>query len=318
MAVFGIGIGASFTLALILGPMLNAHIGVAGLFWLAAGFGMIGIAMLYLLVPDPQESHVHRDVEAEPIQLKKILSDRQLLRMDAGIFFLHVMMTATFIALPFALRNDVNLPTEDHVWFYLPVLLASVAGMIPLIVVAEKQGKMKLVFTGCVVALIVAEGLLAMTHHFMAGLVAGTFIYFVAFNTLEASLPSLISRMAPAAGKGTAMGVYSTSQFFGAFCGGISGGMMYGTFGVGGVFIVSAGMALAWLMICRGMRFPINLSSQIIFVGKLNQEELKTLEEKLHQAPGVEEIKMVPEEDAAYLKVDKKRYNPDVISELIG
>jgi len=318
MAVFGIGIGASFTLALILGPMLNAHIGVAGLFWLAAGFGMIGIALLYLLVPDPRESHVHRDVEAEPIQFKKILSNRQLLRMDAGIFFLHVMMTATFIALPFALRNDVHLPTEDHVWFYLPVLLASVAGMIPLIIVAEKHGKMKLVFTGCVVALIVAEGLLAMTHHFMAGLVAGTFIYFVAFNTLEASLPSLISRMAPAAGKGTAMGVYSTSQFFGAFCGGIAGGMMYGSFGVGGVFMVSAGMALVWLMVCRGMRFPINLSSQIVSVGKLNQEELKTLEEKLHQAPGVEEIKMIPEEEAAYLKVDKKRYNPDVISELIG
>jgi len=318
MAVFGIGIGASFTLALILGPMLNTHIGVSGLFWLAAGFGMIGIAMLYLFVPDPRESHVHRDVEAEPIQLKKILSNRQLLRMDAGIFFLHVMMTATFIALPFALRNDVNLPTEDHVWFYLPVLLASVAGMIPLIIMAEKYGKMKLIFTGCVAALIVAEGLLAMTHHFMAGLVAGTFIYFVAFNTLEASLPSLISRMAPAAGKGTAMGVYSTSQFFGAFCGGVSGGVMYGAFGVGGVFMVSAGMALAWLIICRGMRFPTNLSSQIVFVGKLNQEELKTLEEKLHQVPGVEEIKMVPEEEAAYLKVNKKRYNPDVISELIG
>jgi MFS family permease len=318
MAVFGIGIGASFTFALILGPMLDSYIGVDGLFWLASVFGIIGIVILYLFVPNPQHSHMHRDVEVEPMKLKQILADRQLLRMDAGIFFLHTMMTATFIALPFALRNDVNLPTAAQVWFYLPILLTSVAGMIPLIIMAEKYGKMKQVFTGCVIALVVAEVLLATTHHYMAGLVAGTFIYFVAFNTLEASLPSLISRMSPAAGKGTAMGVYSTSQFFGAFCGGVSGGVMYGAFGVGGVFMVSAGMALAWLIICRGMRFPTNLSSQTVFVGKLNQEELKTLEEKLHQAPGVEEIKMVPEEEAAYLKVDKKRYNPDVISELIG
>jgi len=317
MAIFGIGIGASFTLALILGPLLDSYIGVDGLFWLASVFGIIGIAILYLFVPNPQHSHMHRDVEVEPMKLKQILADRQLLRMDASIFFLHTMMTATFIALPFALRNDVNLPTESQVWFYLPILLTSVAGMIPLIIVAEKYGKMKQVFTGCVIALIVAEGLLAMTHHFMAGLVAGTFIYFVAFNTLEASLPSLVSRMAPAAGKGTAMGVYSTSQFFGAFCGGVSGGVMYGTFGVGGVFIIGAGMALLWLLICRGMRFPMNLSSQMISVGSLNQAEAEALAGKLKKTRGIKDVTIVPEEGVAYLKVDTNQYNPDVISELL-
>jgi len=317
MATFGIGIGASFTLALILGPMLDSYIGVDGLFWLASVFGIIGIVILYLFVPNPQHSQMHRDVEVEPVKFKQILADRQLLRMDAGIFFLHAMMTSTFIALPFALRNDVHLPTEAHVWFYLPILLTSVAGMIPLIIVAEKHGKMKQVFTGCVIALIVAEGLLAMTHHFMAGLVAGTFIYFVAFNTLEASLPSLVSRMAPAAGKGTAMGVYSTSQFFGAFCGGVSGGVMYGIFGAGGVFMVGAGMALIWLLICRGMYFPMNLSSQMVPVGSLNQVEAEALAGKLKQACGVEDVTIAREEGVAYLKVDKKQYNPDAIAELL-
>jgi len=317
MAVFGIGIGASFTLALILGPMLNTHIGVTGLFWLATAFGMIGIAMLYLFVPNPAQSHVHRDVEAEPLQLKKIVSDRQLLRLDAGIFFLHTMMTATFISLPFALRNDVGLPTQSHVWFYLPVLLASVAAMIPLIIVAEKYRKMKQVFTACVLALIAAEGLLALTHHVMAGLVTGTFIYFVAFNVLEASLPSLVSRMAPAAGKGTAMGVYSTSQFFGAFCGGVTGGMMYGMFGVAGVFLSGAGIALIWLLICRGMRFPMNLSSQTVSIGSLERTEAETLTRKLGKIRGVEEIMVDPEEGVAYLKVDKSRYDQDAIAALI-
>jgi len=317
MAVFGIGIGASFTLALILGPMLNIHIGVNGLFWLAAAFGMIGIAMLYLFVPDPAQSHVHRDVEAEPLQLKKIVSDRQLLRLDAGIFFLHTMMTATFISLPFALRNDVGLPTHSHVWFYLPVLMASVVAMVPLIIVAEKYRKMKQVFTACVLALIAAEGLLTLTHHIMTGLVIGTFIYFVAFNVLEASLPSLVSRMAPAAGKGTAMGVYSTSQFFGAFCGGVTGGVMYGMFGVGGVFLSGAGVALIWLLVCRGMHFPMNLSSQMVSLGSLGRTEAAVLTRKLGKIRGVEEIMVDPEEGVAYLKVDKSRYDKDAVAALI-
>jgi len=317
MAIFGMGIGASFTLALILGPLLNNYIGVDGLFWLASMFGMFGIVILYLCVPNPQHSHMHRDVEAEPMKLKQILADKQLLRLDVGIFFLHTMMTATFIALPFALRNDLNLPTQSHVWFYLPILLASVAGMIPLIIVAEKYGRMKQIFTACVMALIVAEVLMTITHHTMAGLVVGMFIYFVAFNTLEASLPSLVSRMAPAAGKGTAMGVYSTSQFFGAFCGGVSGGVMYGAFGAGGIFMVSAGLALIWLLVCRGMRFPMNLTQKVISVGSLNQTEADTLTRKIRQLCGVEEVTMVPEEGEVYLKVDKTRYQPDAMADLL-
>ncbi len=316
MAVFGMGIGASFTLALILGPIISVHIGVAGLFWLAASFGVIGIAILYLFVPDPGQSHMHRDVEAEPVQLKKMLSNLQLLRLDSGIFFLHMMMTATFISLPFALRN-VGLPTQEQVWFYLPVLLVSVVGMVPLIIVAEKYRKMKQVFTACIAALVVAEGVLALAHHSMVGLVAGTFIYFVAFNTLEASLPSLVSRMAPAAGKGTAMGIYSTSQFFGVFCGGITGGVMYGSFGVGGVFLGGTGIALVWLLTCRGMHFPMHLTRQVVPVGSLDQEEANALAEKIHQISGVEEVTVVPEEGEIYLKVDKSRYQPDAIADLL-
>ncbi len=317
MAIFGMGIGTSFTLALVLGPMLAGYIHVKGLFWLASVFGIIGVVILYLFVPNPRHSRMHRDVEAEPIKLRQILTDRQLLRLDAGIFFLHTMMTSTFIALPFALRND-HLPMKAQAWFYLPILLASVACMIPLIIVAEKYGKMKQIFTSCVVALIVAEVLMTITHHAMAGLVAGMFIYFVAFNVLEASLPSLVSRMASATGKGTAMGAYSTSQFFGVFCGGISGGLMRGIFGISGVFMVSAGLALVWLLVCRGMRFPMNLIRKVIPVGHLDQVEADTLVAKIRQMDGVEEVSMVSEEGAVYLKVNKSRYQPDAIADLLA
>jgi len=317
MAVFGIGIGASFTLALILGPLLNSYIGVDGLFWLASLFGMLGIIMLYLLVPNPGRSSKHSDVEAEPMKLKQILADCQLLRLDAGIFCLHTMMTATFIALPFALRNDLHLATSSHVWFYLPILLASVAGMIPLIIVAEKHGRMQQVFTACVAALMVAEAVMSMTHHVMAGLVAGMFIYFVAFNVLEASLPSLVSRLAPASGKGTAMGAYSTAQFFGVFCGGISGGTMYGAFGVSGVFIFSAVVALVWLGLCRGMQFPMNMTREMISISTLNQADADTLVANIRRMDGVAEASMIAEEGVIYLKVDKTRYQPDALADLL-
>ncbi len=313
MAVFGIGIGASFTLSLILGPIFNAHIGVKGLFWLAAAFGIVGIAMLYLFVPDPRRSGIHRDVEAEPLQLKKIAADRQLLRLDAGIFFLHTMMTATFISLPFALRNDVGLPTSEHVWFYLPVLLASVVGMVPLIIVAEKRKKMRQVFGGCIIAIILAELVLAFSHHSMAGLVAGALMYFVAFNVLEAVLPSLVSRMAPAAAKGTAMGLYSTSQFFGAFCGGLIGGILYGRFGAEGVFLSGAVVAVLWIGLYRGMHFPMNLSAEMVHVGELSPEEAEALAQRLRAVKGVVEVTLASEEGVAYLKVDKEGYDRDAI-----
>jgi len=317
MAVFGMSIGASFTLALILGPLLDAYIGVDGLFWLASGFGLIGIITLYLYVPDPQHSTSHRDVEAEPMKLKQVLADRQLLRLDAGIFLLHTMMTATFIALPFTLRNDLHLATSSQVWFYLPILLASVVGMIPLIIVAEKHGKMKQIFTAAVAALMIAEVFMSMMHHTMPGLVTGMFIYFVAFNVLEASLPSLVSRMAPAADKGTAMGAYSTSQFFGVFCGGLSGGVVYGLFGVGGVFMLSATLALVWLLLCMGMRFPMHLTRQMIAVGDRNQQETDMLLTNIRQLAGVEEVSMAAEEGMVYLKVDKTRYQADALTGLL-
>jgi len=317
MAVFGMSIGASFTLALILGPLLDGYLGVNGLFWLASAFGAVGIVILYLWVPDPACSSKHSDVEAEPMRLKQILADRQLLRLDAGIFLLHTMMTSTFIALPFALRNDVHLATSSHVWFYLPILLVSVAGMIPLIIVAEKHGRMKQIFTACVAALMVAEAVMSITHHSMAGLIAGMLIYFIGFNVLEASLPSLVSRLAPADGKGTAMGAYSTSQFFGVFCGGISGGMMYGTFGVGGVFSFSAVLALAWLLLCRGMQFPMHMTRHMIPVGERNQGEIDSLIANIRQLAGVVEVSIVPEEGVLYMKVDKSRYQVDAIDELL-
>lgn len=318
MAILGIAIGMSFTLALIVGPFLDNVIGVPGIFWLTAVMAILAIGLLYLGVPDPVQSHVHRDVETVPGQLKGILADRQLLRLDFGILVQHGIMMAMFTALPFVLRDQLGFPSQQHAWFYLPVLLLSVLGMVPLIILAEKRRKMKQVFVGCVALMLVSELMLAVLHGSMLSVALGLLLFFIAYNVLEASLPSLISRMAPADGKGTAMGVYSTSQFLGAFLGGAAGGWLYGQWGVEGSFFGCALAAGVWILAALGMRMPAYLSSHLLHVQIATEAEAIRLKEQLLAVAGVHEASVVPEEGVAYLKVDKSRLDEQALQALVG
>jgi len=315
MAVVGMTIGASFTLALMAGPLLGAWIGVDGIFWLTAALALLGIAVLYLFVPDPDHLSQHRDVEAMPGEFGRILANVQLLRLDAGIMLLHAIMTAIFIALPFVLRDHLGVPAIQHPWVYLPVLLVAVIFMIPLIIVAEKKGHMKQVFLLCIALIAVACMLLATWHDSITSVVTGLLLFFIAYNVLEATLPSLISRMAPIDAKGTAMGVYSTSQFFGAFIGGAAGGWCYGLFDVQGIFFASALIALLWLLIALGMQMPAMRSAIMAHVD--SDVDAQDLEVKIMALAGIFEARVVPEENAVFLRVDKKIYNPDALDALL-
>ncbi len=316
MAILGVAIGMSFTLSLILGPFLNNVIGVAGIFWMTAVMALIAIALLYLVVPEPERSQMHRDVEAVPAQLKDILANTQLLRLDLGIMLQHGIMMAMFTALPFVLRDQLMIPSQDHGWFYLPILLLSVLGMVPLIILAEKKAKMKQVFVGCVALMMMSEFLLGALHGSMLSVGAGLLLFFIAYNVLEASLPSLISRMAPVDGKGSAMGVYSTSQFFGAFVGGASGGWAYGLWGAEGVFYACAAVAGVWILAALGMQTP-SYSLHLLHVEVTSPEAAEQLTAKLLDVAGVHEAKVVLDEGVAYLKVNKRDFDPEAAAKLI-
>ena len=315
MAVVGMTIGASFALALIIGPLLAAWVGVAGIFWLTALFALVGIAVLYLFVPEPALSIHHSDVEAEAGQFGRILGDAQLLRLDAGIMLLHAIMTALFVALPFVLRDSLGFPATQHPWVYLPILLAAVAFMVPLILMAEKRGKMKQVFLFAVGLIGMACLLLAIWHESLTSVVIGLLLFFIAYNALEAVLPSLISRMAPLDGKGTAMGVYSTSQFFGAFVGGVAGGWCYGLYGTEGIFYGAALVALAWLLVALGMRIPPVRATVVAQIGA--GVDSAELEEKLLAMAGVVEARVDSEEGAVLLRVDKKLFDRQALDDLL-
>lgn len=305
MAVIGMSIGMAFAVALIVGPILNGFIGVPGIFWLTGGLALAGVAVLHLLVPNPVHSSLHRDAQPVPALFRQVLGNVELLRLDAGILLLHMILTGVFVVMPLVLRDQAGLAPSRHWLLYLVVLVLSVAAMVPFIIMAERQHRMKPVFLGAILVLGLALFGMAEFNQSLAAMAMLLFAYFTAFNLLEASLPSLVSKVAPLTGRGTAMGVYSSSQFLGAFLGGASGGWAHSHFGVEGVFLLGAGLTGLWLLVAAGMKRPRYLSSYLLHVGPVSEAEVADLNISLTSVRGVAEVSIVIEEQTAYLKVDR-------------
>lgn len=313
MAVIGISIGLSFSAALVLGPVLHAWIDLAGLFWLAAALGVAALVLLFALVPTPARSSVHRDAEPVRSQFAAVLRDPTLLRLDAGIFLLHVIMTGTFVAAPLALV-DAGLASVRHWELYLPVFGGSVALMGPLVMVADRRERMRGVFLLAIALVAASQLALAGVHGSIYGIGFALLAFFVGFNVLEATLPALVSRSASAAGKGTAMGVYASSQFLGAFVGGVTAGLLHGLGGPGWVFLALAGAALLWWGLAWTMRLPRPVSSYVVSLEE-QSGPADDVAARLSGVPGVEEAVVVAEEGVAYLKVDRSRFDADALAE---
>lgn len=305
MAIIGVSIGFSFSVAMVAGPVLDHWVGLSGIFWLTAILACCGIAVLYLLVPQPEISRPHRDAQPIPAQFIAVLRDGQLLRLNFGILSLHMVLTATFTVLPLILRDNVGLPSQHHWYVYLPVMALSVAAMVPFIIFAERRRRLKQVFLGAILVVAGAELALAFWHMTLVSVCVLLFLFYVGFNLLEATLPSLISKVAPADSKGTAMGFYSSSQFFGAFLGGSLGGWLQGWMGVSGVLLFCSGGAALWFLVASSMRNPRYLSNHLLQVGIIDAHRARLLALRLTQVRGVAEAVVIGEEGIAYLKVDK-------------
>lgn len=316
MAVIGASIGLAFALALVAGPVVGRAVGLSGVFWVTAGLAVAGLAVLHLYVPTPAVSRLHRDAEPVPAQLAQVLTDGQLVRLDVGVLVLHFVMTAVFVALPFLLRDGLGMPAEGHWQVYLQVLLLSVLLMVPFIVLAERRRRLKEVFAGAVVVAALAQAGLMLPEPGVARVIALLVVYFAAFNVLEASLPSLVSRVAPAHGKGTAMGVFSTSQFLGAFFGGATGGWLLGHGGTGAVFLACAGALSLWAVVAITMPAPRYLSSRLVPVGDVDDDQARRLTARLLAVTGVAEAVVVAEEGVAYLKVDRATLDEAALAQL--
>jgi predicted MFS family arabinose efflux permease len=304
MAMMGTSMGLSFILALALGPFVSHFIGVQGIFWVTAILGIGAILILHLLVPQPLITRFHRDSEPTPALFSKVLSNPELLRLNAGILLLHCSLTSLFVVLPLILNNYVN--AAEHSQIYLPVLVAAIIVMIPFIIYAEKYRHLKFIFSGAVAMLGLSQLGLFFFHNSLFNIILWLFLFFTAFNVLEASLPSLVSKISPPESKGTAMGFYSTSQFLGTFLGGMGGGYLHHHYGDATVFAFCAALVFIWFLLAITMKNPRYLSSHLLNVGTVTREQAVELTEQLRKIPGVAEAIIIIEDGVAYLKVDRK------------
>jgi len=307
MAVIGVSIGLSFGVGMVLGPVISHWGGLASVFWCTAALTGLAVPALIYAVPNPKKTSLHRDAEVVPSQMLDALKNPELLRLDYGIFVLHLVLMAMFVVVP-TLMRDAGLASGQHWLVYLPVFVLSMAVALPFIIIAEKKRKMKPVFIGAIAVSAVAVALLTLTpvQHDLSSIIACLWLFFCGFNLLEATLPSLISKTAPGDLKGTAMGAYSSSQFFGLFLGGLLGGWVNGEFGVAAVFVCCALLLSTWIALSLTMRPPRYLTNLLVSVAGFSEAQSVELAGKLRTVEGVAEVALHYDEEVAYLKVDSQ------------
>jgi len=307
MAMIGATIGLTFAVSLVLGPALYHAVSIPGIFALTGVLALAAMLVLRYVVPDPGVSRFHSDAEAAPARLLGALRNRELARLDFGIFSLHAVQMAMFVVVPFALRETGGLDATHHWQIYLPVMAASFLLMLPPVIIGERRGRLKPVFTGAITLMFVTQLVFVWGIGRFWGIVTALVMYFTAFNVLEASLPSLVSKVAPAGSKGTAIGVYNTSQSLGIFVGGAVGGLLSSRFGPSAVFVAGTFLIGLWLVVAWRMTPPPPVRTLTLHVREnLPVNEARRLQDDFAAVPGVTEATVLADEGVVVLKVDPR------------
>lgn len=305
MASIGMSIGAAFALAMIIGPGLTELVGLSGLFMVIAVLALLAMLVIYFLTPNPDTQFVQRDAIATRGEFSRIFKDRQLMRLNFGIFTLHFLLTSFFVAFPNRLAG-LGVELAEHSWIYLLTMVAAVVLMLPMIIIAEKKRQHARVMLVGVLLIAAVQFSFGMFSFPLTMVIIAMIIYFTGFNLMEALLPSMISRIAPLSGKGTALGVYSTSQFAGAFLGGPVAGLIIQYQGMDGVYLAGAIMAMLWALLLLGLKNPPALTAYTLTMPDVAKDSFPSLVEEIKAIEGVSEAIALPEAGAVYLKVDKK------------
>jgi MFS family permease len=315
MAMIGSTIGLMFALSLVGAPVLYRWIGMEGLFALTGVLSLVAMWVVRTQVPEPP---AHASAPAKAPGVAARLLEPDLLRLNAGIFILHILLYAMFVVVPTMLVQD-GLALPQHWKVYLPVVLASFVAMVPAILYADRRNGAKPVLLASVGLLLAVEAALMFVQPSVAAIALLMFGFFVAFNVLEAMLPSLVSRVAPAQGRGAAIGVYNTTQTLGVFFGGVVGGWVASHRGASGVFATCALLAAVWLALAAGMR-PVRrevneVSSLTLSIASgVNPEGLR---EALASVRGVREVEVLVHERIARIQVVPGQWDERSVRKLV-
>jgi len=315
MAMIGSTIGLMFALSLVGAPVLYRWIGMDGLFALTGVLSLVAMWVVRTQVPEPP---ARASAPAKAPGGAARLLEPDLLRLNAGIFILHILLYAMFVVVPSVLVQD-GLALPQHWKLYLPVVLASFAAMVPAILYADRRNGAKPVLLASVGLLLAVEAALMLVPHSVAAIGLLMFGFFVAFNVLEAMLPSLVSRVAPAQGRGAAIGVYNTTQTLGVFFGGVVGGWVASHHGASGVFATCAVLAVVWLALAAGMR-PVRREVNEVSILTLsiasgvNPEGLR---EALASVRGVRQVEVLAHERIARIQVVPGQWDERSVRKLV-
>ncbi|MTH44697.1 MFS transporter [Intestinirhabdus alba] len=316
MAFIGVSFGVTFAIAMVLGPLITHTLGLNALFWMIAALATLGIILTIWVVPDSQNHVLNRESGMVKGSFRKVLAEPRLLKLNFGIMCLHILLMSTFVALPGQLA-DAGFPAAGHWKVYLVTMVIAFGSVVPFIIYAEVKRRMKRVFLLCVGLIVIAEIVLWGSGTHFWELVIGVQLFFLAFNLMEALLPSLISKESPAGYKGTAMGVYSTSQFLGVAIGGSLGGWIDGLFDGQTVFLAGAVLAMAWLAVASTMKEPPYVSSlRVVIPPDIAADD--ALKQRLLATEGVSEVLIADREHSAYVKIDSKVTNRFEIEQTIA
>ncbi|MFA9593201.1 MFS transporter [Citrobacter telavivensis] len=316
MAFIGVSFGITFAIAMVLGPIITHALGLNALFWMIAVLATAGIVLTLWVVPDSANHVLNRESGMVKGSFSKVLAEPKLLKLNFGIMCLHILLMSTFVALPGQLA-DAGLPAAEHWKVYLVTMLISFGSVVPFIIYAEVKRRMKRVFLFCVALIVIAEIVLWGAGAHFWELIIGVQLFFLAFNLMEALLPSLISKESPAGYKGTAMGVYSTSQFLGVALGGSLGGWIDGMFDGQTVFLAGAFLAVVWLAVASTMKEPPYVSSlRVVIPPEIAADDV--LKQRLLATKGVSEVLIAQQEHSAYVKIDSKLTNRFEVEQAIS
>ena len=253
MASIGASIGIAFALSLVLGPVVMAMGGIRWIFWLTIALSVIGIVIVQFGVPSVPSDGINRSLSTN--NLKRVMADTDLWRLNVGIFVLHAVLMSLFVVLPLLLTS-VDIPQVKHAWVYLGVMGIAFVLMVPLMIIGEKRRQVKTIFLMMLLLAALSLAGLSFVSSSQIWLLAAVLLFFIAFNYLEATLPSLMSKTVPVEQRGAGSGLFSTCQFLGAAVGGIAGGWLYSQFGLSAMLLACAALLLCWWLFSLAMVIP--------------------------------------------------------------
>jgi MFS family permease len=305
MAIIGASIALTFGISIILSPILNNYLGFQNIFLLISGLTLIAVLVLFNYIPSPEKQ---KHTKESQIGIKEIVFDKIFLKLDFGIFALHASQIIMFMMIPIML-NDIGYPVKYHWQIYLPVFVLSIIAIVPMVIFSSKKQMLKLFFLTSILLLITVQYLFANFASDKQSIMLILLMYFIAFNFLEASLPSLITRLSPTNSKGLILGAYNTSQSLGIFVGGILGGYMASSFSDKASFLISAIFLMFWFFFMLKFIFPSNKRDLVVKMKPQffdqPQKILNNIFKKINHYQFVEETLIFPSESYIIIKEDK-------------